>query len=222
MSATTGISTRRVLVVDDHRMFREWLGRMIAEENEFAVCGEADNIRDALEIVDRENPDVIILDVTLRGSSGLELLKDMKARGISTPVLVLSMHEEALYAERALRAGARGYMTKHEASSTVLDALRAVVSGQLYMDKNAAAQLLKRFVKPRSEKLGGMESLSDRELEVFHLIGKGRSTRDIAKQLALGEATVETYRMRIKEKLDLKKAAELVSFAAQWVHEHGA
>jgi len=213
----------KVALVEDHKMFREWLGHMISMNEEFAVCGEADNIRDALIMIKETQPDVAIVDITLRGgSSGLELIKDIKALGIALPVLVLSMHEEELYAERVLRAGAKGYITKHEASSTLVKAIRQVLSGQVYLGEKMTATLLGKLTGHKSPAASsGLESLADRELEVFQLIGKGYNAREIAQQLHLGETTIDTYRARIKEKLRLRNAAELYSRAAQWLRDHG-
>ena len=210
-----------VVIVEDHQMFREWLGRIICEDGTFTVCGEADNIQSALAIIRRTKPDVVILDLTLRGSSGLELLKDMRAQEIDIPVLVLSMHEASLYAERALRAGARGYLSKQAASSTLLEALETVMSGKTYLDESTTSLILKKLVKSGARKSAGMDSLADRELEVLQLVGKGFASREIARQLGLGETTVETYRARIKEKLHLRNASELYTFAARWLQEHG-
>jgi DNA-binding NarL/FixJ family response regulator len=210
------------MLVEDHQMFREWLGRIISEDGAYTVCGEADNIQAAFTLIQQTHPDIVILDITLRGASGLELLKDLKAQEIDVPVLVLSMHDESLYAERVLRAGARGYITKHAASSTLLKAIEHVLGGGVYLDEEMTAVVLQRLAKPGTRKSWGMEALADRELEVFQLIGKGRTSREIAKLLGLGETTIDTYRARIKEKLNLKSASELCSFAAQWLHEHGA
>jgi DNA-binding NarL/FixJ family response regulator len=170
----------------------------------------------------KRNPDIAIVDITLRGSSGLELLKDIKAQGLDINVLVLSMHDEELYAERALRAGAKGYITKNEASTEVIQAIRCVMNGEVYASRQMTAKLLERMTQKRSPELAGMETLADRELEVFQMLGRGRSTRDIAQTLNLGESTVETYRARIKEKLQLRSAAELYLRAGQWVRDHGA
>lgn len=213
----------KVLLVEDHPMFREHLSALIRRELGLSVCGEADNIQDAMRLIEEHQPDVAILDITLRGSSGLELLKDLKARGIELNVLVLSMHDEDLYAERALRAGARGYISKNEASQEVITAIRSVMNGEVYVSRSMNAKLLARMTqKAGKNKLTGLELLADRELEVFHLLGKGRSTREIADALHLGESTVETYRARIKDKLNLRSAAELYLRAGEWVREHGA
>jgi DNA-binding NarL/FixJ family response regulator len=188
-----------------------------------AVCGEADNIKDAMRLIQKNQPDIAIVDITLRGSSGLELLKDIKAQGLNINVLVLSMHDEELYAERALRAGAKGYITKNEASTEVVKAIRCVMQGEVYASKQMTARLLERMTHRRAgSDITGMETLADRELEVFQMLGRGKSTREIAQTLSLGESTVETYRARIKEKLQLRSAAELYLRAGQWVREHGA
>jgi len=204
-------------------MFREHLGTLIKRELGLTICGEADNIRDAMQLIQELKPDVAIVDITLRGSSGLELLKDIKALDIPINVLVLSMHDEDLYAERALRAGAKGYISKNEASKEVVAAIRAVMSGEVYVSRTMNVKLLARMTQKRSQgQLAGLELLADRELEVFQMLGKGRSTREIADALNLGESTVETYRARIKDKLNLRSAAELYLRAGEWVREHGA
>lgn len=213
----------KVMLVEDHPMFREHLAHLINRDLNLTVCGEADNIRDALRIICETKPDIAIVDITLKGSSGLELLKDLKAQGISINVLVLSMHDEDLYAERSLRAGAKGYITKNEASSEVIKAIRKVIAGEVYVSKHVTAKILERMTKKRSEpEAGGIALLADRELEVFRLLGCGQSTKDIAQTLNLGESTVETYRARIKEKLQLRSSAELYLRAGQWVREKGA
>ncbi len=213
----------KVLLVEDHPMFREHLGQLIDRDLGMSVCGEADNIRDAMRLIHETQPDIAIVDITLRGSSGLELLKDIKAQGLDINVLVLSMHDEELYAERALRAGAKGYITKNEASTEAIQAIRCVMKGEVYASRQMTAKLLERMTQKRSNaELAGMETLADRELEVFQMLGRGRSTRDIAQTLNLGESTVETYRARIKEKLQLRSAAELYLRAGQWVRDHGA
>lgn len=213
----------KVLLVEDHPMFREHLGQLINRDLGMIVCGEADNIRDAMRLIHETKPDIAIVDITLRGSSGLELLKDIKAQGLGINVLVLSMHDEELYAERALRAGAKGYITKNEASTEVIQAIHSVMKGEVYASRQMTAKLLERMTQKRSSpELEGMETLADRELEVFQMLGRGRSTREIAQSLHLGESTVETYRARIKEKLHLRSAAELYLRAGQWVREHGA
>ncbi len=213
----------KVLLVEDHPMFREHLGQLINRDLGMAVCGEADNIKDAMRLVSETNPDIAIVDITLRGSSGLEFIKDINAQGLPLNVLVLSMHDEELYAERSLRAGAKGYITKNEASSELINAIRCVMAGDVYASKKLTAKLLERMTQKRAtSELAGMETLADRELEVFHLLGRGKSTSEIANSLNLGDSTVETYRARIKDKLRLRSAAELYLRAGQWVRDHGA
>src|SRR5688572_950041 len=177
MVDTPSSKPTKVVIVEDHEMFRERLAELIAKKDEFVVCGEADNIRDGLEMILKRAPDIAIVDVTLRGSSGLELLKDLKARGSEVPVLVLSMHPESLYAERALRAGARGYITKHEASATLLKAIRQVVDGDIYLSAGMTSTVLDKLSGRPDGNPFGIEALTDRELEVFQSIGKGHNSR---------------------------------------------
>lgn len=219
MKAPAKTKPIQVVLVEDHLMFREWLGHMLSQKSGFTVCGQTDNITEAIEIIRMTKPDIAIVDITLRGSSGLELIKDLKAQEIEVPVLVLSMHDEELYAERVLRAGAKGYISKHEATTTLAEAIEQVVHGEVYLGGKMTAQVLKRMAGGKAGKLGGLELLADRELEVFQMIGKGYNSRRIAEQLHLGESTIETYRARIKDKLGLRDAAELYTRAAQWVGE---
>lgn len=203
-------------------MFREHIGHLINRDLGMSVCGEADNIQDGLRVILETEPDVAIVDLTLKGSNGLELLKDIKAQGLQVNVLVLSMHDEELYAERVLRAGARGYITKNEASSELLKAIKKVMHGEVYVSRFVTARILERMSnKGGTMSTGGVEALADRELEVFQLLGRGKNTKQIAEQLHLGESTVETYRSRIKEKLGLRSSAEVYLRAGQWVRENG-
>ena len=184
------------------------------------VCGEADHVQKAREIIQTAKPDIAIVDITLRGASGLELIKDLRSMEIEVPVLVLSMHEEALYAERALRAGARGYITKAEASEDVMTAIRRVLEGEIYTSPRFTSQLLKSILDTKKPQKGSsLSQLTDRELEVFYLIGQGRTTQEIAMSLNLASKTVDTYKARIKEALTLKNAAELSHRAANWVRD---
>jgi DNA-binding NarL/FixJ family response regulator len=220
MSAPPQAAKCKVLLVEDHPMFRERMAHLINKDLGMTVCGEADNIAMAMEIIKTEQPDIAIVDISLRGSSGLELIKDIRAQGFALPVLVLSMHAEELYAERALRAGAKGYIMKSEASTEVIEAIRTVHRGEVYVSRPMVGKILLRMASSsqRVEAIG-VDSLADRELEVFQLIGQGRNTREIAKLLNLGESTIETYRARIREKLGLRNTAELAQRAAQWVTE---
>lgn len=210
-----------VVLVEDHQMFREWLGHMITASGEFKVVGGTDNAEDALEMIERLRPGIAIVDVTLRGSSGLELIKKLKALAIDVPVLVLSMHEDDLYAERVLRAGAKGYLSKGEASATVLTAIGRVLDGEIYLNEKMTSKILTPMNHSLGNEPAGVQLLADRELEVFRLIGKGYNIPKIAAHLRLGETTVGTYRVRIKEKLKVETSAELYAMAARWAQEHG-
>lgn len=208
-----------VVLVEDHRMFREQLAHLINKADDMVVIGEADNIRDGFAVIQQTQPSIAILDLTLKGSSGLELLKDLRAHGLNTPVLVLSMHDESSYAQRALRAGAKGYMTKHEASENVMVAIREVLKGEVYLNPRFMSKLVSRMMTQRDTSAAPIDLLADRELEVFELIGRGLTTREIGIQLGLGLSTVDTYRTRIKEKLNLENAARLRSEASRWVQQ---
>jgi DNA-binding NarL/FixJ family response regulator len=205
-----------VVIVEDHPMFRERLAELINKEADLEICGEADNIRDGFELITQSAAEVAIIDITLQGSSGLELLKNLKAARVELPVLVLSMHDESLYAERVLRAGAKGYITKSEASAKIMTALRQVLAGEIYLSTKMATKLLGQLAGS-CERASGLDRLTDRELEVFNLIGRGQTTREISANLGLGAATVETYRARIKEKLQLENGARLQQEALRWV-----
>jgi DNA-binding NarL/FixJ family response regulator len=208
----------RIVIVEDHRMFREQLVHLINKAPNLVIVGEADNIRDGFALIQETQPNIAIVDITLKGSSGIELLKDLRAHGSEVPVLILSMHDESLYAERALRAGARGYVTKHEASESVMTAIREVLNGEVYLNPRFMSKMMSKIVS------GGVtghpvDRLADRELEVFELIGRGLTTREIGAKLGLGVTTVDTYRSRIKEKLNLENAARLRSEASRWVQQ---
>lgn len=203
-------------------MFRERLAHLINKELGMTVCGEAENIRDAMQLIESTQPDIAIVDITLRGSSGLELIKNLKAQGIDIPVLVLSMHEEDLYAERVLHAGARGYISKNEAASEVIHAIRTVLAGDIYVSSRINTKILRRVGKlgERGDK-SPMELLSDRELEVFQLAGRGLNSRQIAEHMNLSEGTIDSYRFRIRQKLEFTSSADFYRQAAQWVAEQG-
>lgn len=210
----------KVLLVEDHPKFREQLAQLISREAGLSICGQTDNIRDAMSLIRATKPDIAIVDITLQGSSGLELVKDARAQGVDLRLLVLSMHDEDLYAERVLRAGAQGYITKNKASSEVIKAIRTVLDGEVYVSNQVTARILGRIGQERSEPASkGLHHLSDRELEVFQMLGSGKTTPVIAQALNLGESTVQTYRIRIKEKLGLRSAAELYLKAGQWVRD---
>ena len=215
-------SVIKVLLVEDHPMFRERLASIIAKRGDMCVCGEADNVQDALRCAETLSPNIAIVDITLRGSNGLDFLKDLKAREIDLPVLVLSMHDEAIYAERVLRAGARGYITKYEASAEVMVAIEQVLSGEIYLSRQMTSRMLGRFTVGKKTQAGDVSVLTDRELDVFQRIGRGETARDIATALHLGITTIDTYRARIKEKLGLKKGNDLQRRAMVWVQENPA
>ena len=215
------LKKQRVVIVEDHPMVSEHLAQIINKEDDLEVSGGADNIQQAMRIIRDLRPDLAIVDITLNGDSGLELIKGLKMLSINTPVLVLSMHDESLYAERALRAGAKGYITKHRSSQEVLAAIRRVLSGEIYLSEKMVSSVLHKFapsgmksIKPRS-----VDRLSDRELVVLEMIGHGQTSRAIAGSLDLSIATVDTYRARIKEKLNIQNAFELQHFAIQWLRE---
>ena len=211
------------MIVEDHPMFREQLAHLINREADLVVCGEADNVRDGLALITQLQPQLAIVDLTLKGASGLELLKDLRARSLNVLTLVLSMHDESLYAERALRAGARGYITKHEASAKVMIAIRQVLAGELYLEPRFMSRIVNKMVTASaSTALQPVDRLTDRELEVFELIGRGQTTRQIGTRLGVGLTTIDTYRARIKEKLRLENAARLQTEAARWVQERDA
>jgi DNA-binding NarL/FixJ family response regulator len=223
MKSQSNSSKARIVIVEDHPMFREQLSHLISREADMIVCGEADNVRDGLALITRLQPQLAIVDLTLKGASGLELLKDLRAHGLPVPTLVLSMHEESLYAERALRAGARGYITKHEASAKVMIAIRQVLTGEIYLEPRFMSQIVNKMVTANANAAAQpIDRLTDRELEVFELIGRGQTTRQIGTRLGVGLTTVDTYRARIKEKLRLENAARLQTEAARWVQEREA
>ena len=209
------------MIVDDHRIFREALAELLEKKTDMRVVGQADNARDALQFLTRaqQQVEILLVDVTLKGRSGLELLKDMKAHGINVPALVLSMHDELLYAERSLRAGARGYISKNASYEDVIRAMRSVLRGETYLGADIALKILSGVFA--AKRLMGLEQLTDRELEIFRLIGCGAPTREIAEQLHLGRPTVETYRRRIKTKLRLQSGSRLSHEAFRWVQSGG-
>jgi DNA-binding NarL/FixJ family response regulator len=211
---------KRVIIVDDHPLFRDRLSQLINHELDMEVCGESETAEQAIQLIRRLTPDLVIVDITLKGSSGLELIKGIRALSIGIPVLILSMHEESLYAERALRAGATGYITKNQAADEVLAAIRRVLTGEIYLSEKMTSVFLRSLTTTGAKSMPRpVDRLADRELEVLELIGRGNTTRQIADKLQLGAATVDTYRARIKEKMNLRNATELQHFAIRWVRE---
>jgi DNA-binding NarL/FixJ family response regulator len=213
---------KRIVIVDDHPLFRKGLEQLINSESSFAVCGEADNAGQAMDVIRNLNPDLVIVDLSLPGANGIELIKNIRAEFQALPILVLSMHDESLYALRALRAGADGYVMKHEAMANVIQAIHEVFNGRPYLSPAMAAQVITKFSHRQTEgEVDAVERLSDRELEILELIGKGNEVREIAKLLHLSPKTVETHRAHIKDKLDLKNSREVARFALQWLQSRG-
>ncbi len=214
----TKIAKRRILLVDDHPLTREGLATNINRQADLEVCCEASHPADAVSALPKCQADLMVTDMTMPGRSGVEFIKDVHSLMPELPILVLSMHDEMLYAERTLRAGARGYLMKDAGSGKVLEAIRHVLSGQVYVSPRISAKILDTMSgrKPRGSS-SPIEKLSDREFEVFQLVGEGKSTREIAKQLSLSPKTVDVHRSHIKEKLELKDATSLVRHAVRWV-----
>ena len=211
------MKTTRILLVDDHPLVREWLTNLIHQQEDLTVCGEAESAAQALDTVAATQPDVVIVDLSLAGGSGLDLIKDLKALHPELKMIVLSMHDEQLYAERALRAGARGYLMKRETTGKIVTSIRDVLAGKLAVSDRVSQMIAERYVgglpaAPESP----MASLSDRELEVFQFLGKGWETKQIADELHVSLKTVQTYCARIKEKLALANATELLREAVRW------
>lgn len=213
---------RRVFLVDDHPLVREWLSQLIERQPDLMVCGQTDTSATAYEAITKLNPDIAIVDLSLEVGSGLELIKQLQALTVPPQVLVLSMHDEALYAERSLRAGARGYVMKRSATKHVIEAIRQVLQGKLYVSDELIVQIADKYVGNK----GGSEQspislLSDRELEVFRLLGRGYTTRKISEDMHISLKTVQVYCGRIKEKFGLANATELVREAVRWMETSG-
>lgn len=201
-------------------MMRQGVATLLREQGDLTVCGEADNAADALTQIEKLKPDLALVDISLRGSNGLDLVKDVKIRAPATAVLVVSMHDESLYAERVLRAGARGYIMKQEGGQKLMVAIRQVLAGGTYVSEKIAARILDIFSGRSTEGASPVETLTDREFEVFHLIGQGSSTKEIADKLRVSPKTVEVHRVNIKEKLNIATAQELIRFAVRWTESH--
>jgi DNA-binding NarL/FixJ family response regulator len=208
---------KRVLLVDDHPMMRQGIAQLINQQQDLEVCCEAGNAPQAARFIDSSQPDLAIVDVSLEGSSGLELIKDIHVRHPRVVVLVLSMHEESIYAERMLHAGARGYVMKNAGGETVLKAVRQVLDGRVYVSEKMSARLLDSLAAPKSRASHSpIHGLSDREFEIFELLGEGKTTLEIASHLHLSPKTVDTHRSHIKQKLELQTATALVRYAVRW------
>ena len=212
---------KKLLLVDDHPMMRAGLAGLINQQADLEVCAEAGTAAEALAAIPKSTPDLLVTDITMPGRGGLELMKDVKALHPDLPVLVISMHDEMLHAERALRAGARGYLMKEAGAEKMLEAIRRVLSGQVYVSERMSAKIFDLFSGRRAHN-SPIEKLTDREFEVFQLIGQGKTTRAIAQQLSLSTKTVDVHRGHIKEKLALPDATNLVRHAVRWVEMQNA
>ena len=208
----------RILMVDDHPITRQGVAVLINQESDLEVIGEADSAPGAIAFLQKQPADLAVIDITLKTTNGIELMKHIRVLAPDMPVLVMSMHDEGIYAERAMRAGARGYIMKQEASNKILVAIRTVLGGELYLSDKMKERMLHRFVNNRKEKVDfSMDTLSDREMEVFQLIGDGYSTRQIAQKLNLSVKTIDSYREHLKLKLQLEAGKDLVRYAIQWM-----
>jgi DNA-binding NarL/FixJ family response regulator len=220
MTLDSDSQKKRIFIVDDHALVREWLASLINQQSDLKVCGEASSAADGLRLITTAKPHAAIVDISMDGGCGIDLIKNIKATCPVLPevaVIVLTMHDELLYCERALRAGARGYVMKREATKNVLQAIRCVLKGEIYLSEKMARMMAERFVggKPAAS-TSQFAILSDRELEVFQLLGRGYTTRQIAEQMRIGFKTVQSFRARIKEKLRLANATELLREALRW------
>src|SRR5437867_2971169 len=215
------IRKNRLLLVDDHAILREGFAEIINSKADLQVCGQASTAGRALDAVNRLKPDLVVVDISLQGGSGLELIKNLKVIHPRLPMLVLSMHEESLYAERALRAGALGYVMKREESKTILEAVRTVLKGDLFVSPSVRDHMLHQFVDKKAPATWApMAQLTDRELEVLELMGQVRTTGQIAKQLHISTSTVETHRVHLKHKLHVQNVSELMRIAVEWAGQH--
>jgi DNA-binding NarL/FixJ family response regulator len=210
----------RILVVDDHPIVRRGLRELVADEVDMEICGEAEDVVQARHQIDATRPDVVVVDLTLKSGHGLELIQETKARNDRVKMLVSSMHDESLFAERALRAGAAGYISKQESPEKIIDAMRCVLRGEIYLSSRMSNRLLHRLSVGEPLEKDPIENFSDRELQVFEMIGRGLTTKQISRELELSHKTVETHREKIKAKLNLKTSAELSRHATQWVLEN--
>ncbi len=214
---TQTATKKRIMVVDDHPIVRQGLALMINRESDLVVCGEAEDAMGAMHVLSSSHPDILIVDISLNGPDGIDLLKNIRISNPTLPVLILSMHDEMVYAERALRAGANGYIMKQEATENVLVAVRRILTGEIYVSTRIANQMLRHYITGSGTlRNSSIADLSDRELEVFRLIGEGHGTRQIAEELHISVKTVESYQAHIKDKLSLRSARELMQRAIQW------
>lgn len=211
----------QILIVDDHPLFQEALRELINREPGWHVCGKAADAEEALRLVEETKPDLVIVDISLGSTNGIDLIKSISAKYPDLPMLVVSMHDESIYSERAIRAGAMGYVTKHEPPKTVKAAIQHVLAGELYLSHKMATSLVAKLIHGESNdpKENPFQRLTDRELEVFRMLGQGKGARQIAQELKLSVATINSFRARIREKLQLKNSTELLLKAGNWVRE---
>ena len=209
----------RIFLVDDHPIFRMGLRRVLEAEDGLEICGETDRVEGAPEAISRHSPDLAVIDISLRDGHGLELVRKLKTDMPSLPTLVVSMHDEKLYAERAVRAGAQGYVPKHASAEKMIQGMRQAMAGELVLSPDIARNLLRRTLHRRPTESSPLAGLSDRELEIFEMIGRGDSARTIAEKLSISVKTVETHRTNIRQKINLSSTNELVRFATTWVSD---
>jgi DNA-binding NarL/FixJ family response regulator len=216
-------AARRIFIVDDHAMFRDGLRRLIDLEADLTVCGDAPDAAEALRGMREAAPDLVIVDISLDSTSGIDLIKSIKRDYEDMPVLVVSMHSESLYGDRALRAGAMGYVMKSEPATTVVAAIRKVLSGNVHISESMATLVVSKFVKGEPDQIPSpLEALSDRELEVFRMLGQGKGTREIAQEMNVAIPTISSFKNRIKEKLKFKNSTEMILYALQWFRQEPA
>jgi DNA-binding NarL/FixJ family response regulator len=215
------IKIKKILIVDDHPILRQGIKRVLEKENDLVICGEASGAGEAMDLINSEKPDIAIIDITLSGNvNGIELIRSIKERFPEIYSLVLSMHSESIYAERAIKAGARGYIMKEDASKNIISAVRTVLNDELYLSSELSKKLLDKFIHKTKDSSISIETLSNREFEIFQLIGNGFSTKEIANKLSLSIYTIESHKKNIKEKLRVKDSSELTRNAIQWVIMH--
>lgn len=207
---------KRVFLVDDHPLLRRGMAQMIMQEKDLSVCGEAEDAATAIQLIEQDPPDVALVDISLKDSSGIDLIKDIRVRAPKVLILVLSMHDETFYAERVLRAGARGYVTKGESATRVIEGIRQLLAGKVFVSDLVSSKMISRLVKGMGAEAGDVDILSDREFEVLEMIGKGTQTREIAETLHLSVKTIDAHRENIKRKLGLSDASELLKYAIRW------
>lgn len=224
MSSTNNqVQELRILVVDDHPLFQEALRELINREPGWQVCGKANDAAEALRLVDESRPDMVIVDISLGDTNGIDLIKQISSKNPDLPILVVSMHDESLYSERAIRAGAMGYVTKHEPPKVVKTAIQQVLAGEMYLSHKMATSLLAKLIHGETDapKESPLDRLTERELEVFRMLGQGKGARQIARELNLSVATINSFRARIREKLKLENSTQLLLQAGNWVREQG-